>query len=470
MWDLLLKNGRVVDPMNGRDGVMDVAVENGRIAEVGPGLAGRARVVEDLEGRLVVPGIVDTHMHLGSLYGSPYGARMAALSGVTTCLDMAGPLDEILREGHPRGAGLNVAVMDRFEPNERCGTNDPDEAQIEAFADECTAHGALGVKLVGGHWPLTPEACRRTIEICCRKKYSVAWHAGTTTEHSDLSGLRQAVEIIGEHPVHLAHINSYCRGQVKAPEVEAAEAVDLLKKHPNIWSEAYLSPYNGTHLSCDAEGNALDFVTKNCLDAFRLPRTAEGIRTALCRSIAHVLRDNGSVCEIVRGEEAVRYWESRRREAVVGCFPVNAAVSRLMLAQAKREDGSFVVDAISTDGGCIPRNVIVNMGLMLVKFGALALSDFVVKASLNPARHLRLFDRGHFGEGAAADITVLDFERETAVESYVGGVLNMKNGVLYGRGTTFVATERGRKHLESLGYRVILTDTALPEPERLAAF
>lgn len=46
----------------------------------------------------------------------------------------------------------------------------------------------------------------------------------------------------------------------------------------------------------------------------------------------------------------------------------------------------------------------------------------------------------------------------------------MKNGVLYGQGTTFITTERGKKHLENLGYPVILTDTAEPEPERLAAF
>ena len=35
MWDRLLKNARVVDPVNGRDAVMDVAIENGHIAAVG---------------------------------------------------------------------------------------------------------------------------------------------------------------------------------------------------------------------------------------------------------------------------------------------------------------------------------------------------------------------------------------------------------------------------------------------------
>ena len=89
MWDRLLRNARVVDPVNGRDGVMDVAVKDGRIAAVGPNLQGEASEVEDLTGLVVMPGLIDPHLHLGSMFGSAYGTRMAAAAGVTTCLDMA---------------------------------------------------------------------------------------------------------------------------------------------------------------------------------------------------------------------------------------------------------------------------------------------------------------------------------------------------------------------------------------------
>ena len=54
MWDRLLRNARVVDPVNGRDGVMDVAVKDGRIAAVGPNLQGEASEVEDLTGLVVM--------------------------------------------------------------------------------------------------------------------------------------------------------------------------------------------------------------------------------------------------------------------------------------------------------------------------------------------------------------------------------------------------------------------------------
>lgn len=469
MWDLLIKNGRVVDPANGRDGVMDIAIEDGRIARVGEGLEGPARAVEDCTGLLVIPGVIDAHMHLGSLYGSPYGARMTALSGVTSCQDMAGPLSEIMAEGHKTGAGLNVAILDRLEPNSMYGTNDPDASQISDFAERAISGGAVGVKLVGGHWPLTPEACDRTIELCNERGYFVAWHAGTTTAHSDIEGMKQAVEIIGSRRCHLAHINSYCRGRIRPSHEEAAEAIALLKAHPNIWSEAYLSPYNGTHLTCAPDGTAQDFVTKTCLELFGLPATADGIRKALRSGIAHCLKDTGWITEIIRGEEAVRYWEEKGTTNVVGCFPVNAADARLMLASAKHGDGTFVVDAMSTDGGCIPRNVIIPMGLALVKFGAITLPEFVVKASLAAARHLRLADRGHFTEGAAADITVIDFERAKAVETVIGGSVNMKNGVLYGRGMTVITTERGKSAVEAAGYGSIVIDTASTEPARLSA-
>ena len=164
MWDLILKNGHVVDPLNNRNGVMDIAIENGKIAAVGENLCGKARTVEDCEGRLVIPGIIDPHLHLGSVFGGPHGFRMAALSGVTTCLDMAGPLDDILAHGKTDGAGINVAILDGFDPDSLYQTKNPNREQIKRFIDGAVEGGAVGVKLLGGHYPLDVDACRNTIE------------------------------------------------------------------------------------------------------------------------------------------------------------------------------------------------------------------------------------------------------------------------------------------------------------------
>ncbi|MDR0440033.1 MAG: amidohydrolase family protein [Candidatus Accumulibacter sp.] len=62
-YDLLLKNGRVVDADLGLDGILDVAVANGRIAAVAENLAGSCHDVIDCTGKLVIPGFVDAHQH-----------------------------------------------------------------------------------------------------------------------------------------------------------------------------------------------------------------------------------------------------------------------------------------------------------------------------------------------------------------------------------------------------------------------
>src|SRR5699024_674614 len=61
-YDMILKNGRVIDPANKIDAVADVAVRNGKIEAVGPGLSGCGREI-DVEGLLVTPGLVDAHCH-----------------------------------------------------------------------------------------------------------------------------------------------------------------------------------------------------------------------------------------------------------------------------------------------------------------------------------------------------------------------------------------------------------------------
>lgn len=65
MFDLLLKGGRVVDPSTGLDGVLDVAVEYGRIARVAADIApaDATRVIE-VGGKILTPGLIDLHAHV----------------------------------------------------------------------------------------------------------------------------------------------------------------------------------------------------------------------------------------------------------------------------------------------------------------------------------------------------------------------------------------------------------------------
>jgi dihydroorotase len=63
-YDLLLRGGRVIDAKNKIDAVMDVAIKDGRIARVAPGLAASDAVKSiDVRGMVVAPGLIDLHTH-----------------------------------------------------------------------------------------------------------------------------------------------------------------------------------------------------------------------------------------------------------------------------------------------------------------------------------------------------------------------------------------------------------------------
>jgi N-acyl-D-glutamate deacylase len=84
-FDLVIRNGRVIDPESGLDGVHDVGVRGGRIAAIAKEqLAGQQ--VLDATGLIVAPGFIDLHSHGWQLLG----ARVQAHDGVTTALDLEG--------------------------------------------------------------------------------------------------------------------------------------------------------------------------------------------------------------------------------------------------------------------------------------------------------------------------------------------------------------------------------------------
>jgi len=91
-YNLLLKNGHLIDPLNKIDGKMDVAISNGRIAAVEPDInPSLAQKVVDLAGLIVTPGIIDIHVHVYHTR-EPEGLSVMAdshsfRSGVTTMVD-----------------------------------------------------------------------------------------------------------------------------------------------------------------------------------------------------------------------------------------------------------------------------------------------------------------------------------------------------------------------------------------------
>ena len=450
MADLIIRGARVVDPLNKLNAFRDVAVEDGKIKAVAEEICEPSCEEISAAGKVLLPGIIDMHTHMRTVLGHKHAQRMIAKAGVCTTLDMAGPLEDILSTVSETGAGVNIAVLEAAREGFTLSSSRPSLSEQEDFLDKTLEQGGIGIKLLGGHFPMDLDISESFIDIANQKKAWVAWHVGSTKHGSNIEGLREAVAAAGtDRFLHVAHVNSYCRGQVLNERDEALEAIELLKAHPNLFSESYLSPLNGTRFVI-RDNVPVSKVTTTCLLKLGYSNDYEGVKKAILDGAAGVLADTGVIGVLLSGREGVQYWEARNTECV-GSFSVNPSVSRFLLATAKRADGSFVVDSFSTDGGCYPRNVIVENGLLLVKFGALSLTDYAVKASLNGARALGLPNKGHLSVGADADISILDIEAEKAFATIVNGRVSMLDGNLVGSGTTFICDERGAGALKRRG-------------------
>ena len=94
IYDLILQNGHVICPASGIDDVMDVAVADGKIALVGNDiLPTTAQQIVDVRGKLVLPGMIDTHAHIYRYVTGRFGleADMVGVeSGVTALIDQGG--------------------------------------------------------------------------------------------------------------------------------------------------------------------------------------------------------------------------------------------------------------------------------------------------------------------------------------------------------------------------------------------
>jgi hypothetical protein len=458
-YDILLKGGIVVDPVNRITGEADVAIANGKIMEIGEDLdPGRATESIAVTGKHVLPGIIDLHVHVSSWLGGRYGHRMMAAAGVTTALDMAGPVDSVIELARDYGAGLNLATLQYVRPGHTVGDTNPGTGELEDLLQTSLEQGAYGLKILGGHYPLSPEATARTISVTRSRNAYLAFHAGSLESKSNIEGFHEAVELIGDQAVTLVHINSYCRGRVKPDIEETEEAIAALQTHPRICSESYLSPFNGTSAKC-SNGVPESQVTVMCLTAQNFAATEQGLEDAIMSGWAHINQESGGQVVLSVGEKAVAYWRNRKTDVTVS-FPVNPEMPRLRLATAKRRNDEFVVDCLITDGGGIPRNVTVASGLCLVKLSALTMEEFVLKTSRNPARILGLVDKGHLGIGADADVSVVDIDRQKPVMSISNGKVIMFKSLVCGTGTRMITTPAGERYIHENGLDAMVVDPA----------
>ena len=186
-YDLLIKGGRVIDPIRRFDGARDVGIAGGRIKAVEANIAAsEAATTIDATGKLVVPGLVDIHTHARS----KEMPSICLSNGVTSLVDAGSEgvdrIEEIVAtaKGAPNRVRilLNIARTGILPDGE---LNDISRVDVEAAQKVIARHQGLivGVKArlsrtVAGKNDL--EALRRAQAITGPMKLPVMMHMGDT--------------------------------------------------------------------------------------------------------------------------------------------------------------------------------------------------------------------------------------------------------------------------------------------------
>ncbi len=226
-FDVVIANGRVMDPASGLDAVRQIGIQAGKIAAISPD-ALRGRTMLDAKGLVVAPGFIDLHSH-GQ---TPENYRFKAMDGVTTALEMEVGVSPVppwyaAREGNAlinfgASAGhlpARMAVMHdsggllpRDKAVDRTATPE-EQREIAALVRRGLDDGALGVGLGIAYIPLASRAeILELFRLAAEKKTAVYVHMrnGGPVEPGAIDALQEVIADAAATgaAAHLVHITS----------------------------------------------------------------------------------------------------------------------------------------------------------------------------------------------------------------------------------------------------------------------
>ncbi len=391
---VLIYGGRVVDPTQAQDGAADVLIENGKVAAVGRGLTAPADAERvDATGLVVVPGLIDVHVHLrepGQEYKETVesGSRAAAAGGFTAVGAMPNtrPVNDTPSVTEHMLKSAALAGYARVYPV--CAVTKGLKSEELAEIGECLAVGAVAITDDG--WPVAhPELMRRALQYARHFGVVLMQHA------EDLAITGPGVMHEGEWSTRLG-----------LPGIPGS-AEDVCVARDLVLAEETGGRYHVQHLS---SGRSLDLVRA---------AKARGVN-ATCEASPHHL--------LLTDEDVYKSGADTRFKMKP---PVRSAKDREMLLEGLA-DGS--IDLIASDHaphhqdekdlefsiapfGIVGLETTVSLCLdRLVRGGLISLSRLVELLSTNPAKVLGV-PGGSLRPGSVADITLLDLEKRVKVNA-----------------------------------------------------
>lgn len=396
--DLVLRNGRVIDPESGLDAIRNVGIRGGRIAYVGSATV-RGRQEIDATGLVVAPGFIDLHRHAHG--DNSY--RFQVLDGVTTSLELeVGTADvDAWYAARDPGRLLNygvavghITVRMRVTgdtgvflpvgPAARKDLTDPERAELIRLLDLGLRRGGLAMGI-----GLTYTPAATSMEAL--QVFRVAGTYGASVHTHLRGGMSSLIETIGAAtiagtPLHVVHLNS-----TGGPRVEYFfAAIDEARRHGlDVTTEMY--PYT-------AGSTRIESAMYDTWESWPEERFA-------------------TLQWAATGERLTR--ETFRRYRAQGGSVISHSNTEASVLTTLRHPGVM----IASDGGRDERDRPTHpratgtyakvLGRYVREQRVLELADALARMTLLPARRLEarvpeMKDRGRVRVGAFADLTVFD--------------------------------------------------------------
>jgi dihydroorotase len=380
--NLLIKNGRIIDPVNQVDQVADLLIADGKVIQIAQDIrvAPDAEVI-DATGQWVVPGLIDLHTHLrepGYEYKETIrtGTLSAAAGGFTTicCMPNTKPVNDsqavtefILRKAATEGA-VNVlpvgAITKGSQGEEITEMGDLREAGCIAVSDD-------------GRSVMNSAVMRRAME------YATMFHLPVISHCEDMSLSEDGVMNEGRVSTELGlrGIPNASEDVMTARDIELAA---LTGAHIHI---AHVSTRGSVELIRRAKEQGIRVTAETC--PHYLVLTDEAIigynTNAKMKPPLRTLKD----------VEAVR---KGLREGVIDVIATDHAPHAQVEKEMEFDYAPF---------GIIGLETAVAIALQLVDEGVLTVNEMLLTMSVKPAKLINL-DRGNLSMGAVADITIID--------------------------------------------------------------
>lgn len=384
----IIKNARVVDPSQGLDEVLDILIQNGKIAGLGHGFPQKDAQVLDAKGLTAIPGLVDMHVHLrdpGFTHKEDIltGCEAAAAGGVCTvaCMPNTKPaadtpevLEYIRRKaGEAKAKVVPVACITQG-------------MQGEALCDFrlLKKAGAVGVS-DDGRPVENAKLMKEAIQAAARAGIPIISHC------EDLKLIDGGIMNLGEVSRELG-----------VPGMDRASE-DTITSREMILAEIAGAPIHIAHVS-----------TRGSVELIRQAK-ARGVKVTAETAPHYFMLTH----ELLRSRDADYRMnpplrEEADRQAVLkglldGTIDVIATDHAPHAAQEK-------ADFLTAPNGVVGLETSLAACLTaLVHTGKLSLSQLVEKMSLAPARILGI-PGGTLQKGADADIALVDLNEQWTVE------------------------------------------------------